>query len=102
MLPAPTTIAIWTPLARTAANSPAIRAIVSGSCPYSRSPSSASPESLIRTRWNGPRPATDGAGSLTSGVSNAIGVRFATRAPSGAALVAGEALDLDVLARLGG
>src|ERR1044072_7203894 len=52
MLPAPTTIAISTPRARTAATWAATARTRSGSVPYSSSPMSASPDSLSRTRLN--------------------------------------------------
>src|SRR5919201_3329776 len=52
MFPAPTTIAISTPLACTSTISSATASIVSRSIPYSRSPISDSPESFSRMRRN--------------------------------------------------
>src|SRR5919197_3063339 len=51
MFPAPTTIASSTPLRWTSTTASAIVATRAGSSPYSRSPISASPDSLSRTRW---------------------------------------------------
>src|SRR4051794_19446426 len=50
MFPAPTTIAISRPSERTSTISAAISSILCGSIPYSRSPMSASPETLSSTR----------------------------------------------------
>src|SRR5215213_2107397 len=93
MLPAPTTTQISTPRACTCAIWRAIAWIRSGSAPYSWLPSSASPDSLMRTRWNagtapagcpaGADAATAGSGSVANGEPR-------------------EAADHDVLARLGG
>src|SRR5437016_6570 len=60
MFPPPTTIATSMPRRWTAATSRAIVWTRSGSVPYSRSPISASPESLSSTRRNTAVPAADG------------------------------------------
>src|SRR5690242_9587148 len=52
MLPPPTTIAVSTPRRCVSATSAAIAFTHSGSVPYSRSPISASPDSLSRIRRN--------------------------------------------------
>src|SRR5215207_123893 len=92
MLPAPTTTQISTPRACTCAIWRAIAWIRSGSAPYSWLPSSASPDSLIRTRWNaGAAPAACAVGAGAAAGSGSV----ANGEPR-------EAADHDVLARLGG
>src|ERR1700730_11848358 len=86
MLPAPTTIATSTPWSRTAATCRATAATRFGSVPYSRSPISASPESLSRMRLK----------------AGAIAVESLYRQGLLADGEAGEAADHDVLAGRGG
>src|SRR3954469_19474639 len=111
MLPPPTTTEICTPRCWTRRTWSAIRAIRSGSAPYSSGPIRASPESFRRTRSK-----AGGALSCAPTSSRAISRRArdagphrqaavkARRRPSslGAHLEAGEAADHDVLAGLGG
>src|SRR4051794_32048424 len=92
MLPAPTTTQTSTPRAWTRAIWRATAWIRSGSAPYSWLPSSASPDSLISTRWNaGAAPADASAGAGTTVGSGSV----ANGEPR-------EAADHNVLARSGG
>src|SRR3954466_3737310 len=86
MLPAPTTIAISSPVAWVREICAAMRATRLGSVPYSSSPIRASPESFSMTRSNARSP------SLISSTG--------FRSVLGADLEAGEAGDPDVLAGL--
>src|SRR5215217_2452085 len=92
MLPAPTTTQTSTPRPCTRAIWRATAWIRSGSAPYSWLPSSASPDSLMRTRWN--------AGAAPSAC--AVGAAAAAGSGSVANGEPREAADHDVLARLGG
>src|SRR4051812_29409289 len=91
MLPAPTTTQISTPRPWTCAIWRATAWIRSGSAPYSWLPRSASPDSLMRTRWNAGAPSPEGAGAVPTAGSGSV----ANGEPR-------EAADHDVLARLGG
>src|SRR3954471_11692985 len=79
MFPAPTTIAISRPSERTSTISAAISSILCGSIPYSRSPMSASPETLSSTRLKiGRAPAPAGAESGASIATSAAGEQRVT------------------------
>src|SRR5688572_23149905 len=93
MLPPPTTAATSTPSPCTSWMARASAVTRSGSCPYSRAPMSASPDSFSRTRRYTARSRTAPSGSGAA-------VELTRRSPL-PDHEAREALDLDVLPGLG-